>query len=254
MIISWTIVLIMFLCPVQLVKSLEDIFLTQIIQKADSNPLPFKSSFDYQAFSQWKHMNMIEKLFYLLEYHDVVQFHQEYQYALQSAEDVMNRELDLCNVMKLSASETINSDEIRIHDEVKSRCSELKDLFQRYKRESKQNELTGYETSIDVHNTAGSETDRYMSYPLMYLFLEEYRSKPIIDMFWRSCDTDNDNLLTLTEYVICRGDYDAFGNPSMVSEYDLRANGMIAEFEDLMKSGKPIPGLYQYDENGIIID
>jgi hypothetical protein len=156
-------------------------------------PYIFKS-FDYQAFSNWKHLHIREKLVYLLEYRDVLLFYEEYQFI----------------------QATTNKDEAPVI------------------------------TSDDAPRELTKET--------WSNFLEEYQSPEKIMAAWDECDADRNGIMSLTEYIICRGAYDAYGNPSDVNEYDLRANGMIAEFEALMRSGEPIPGLYVYDENGIIID
>jgi hypothetical protein len=70
-------------------------------------------------------------------------------------------------------------------------------------------------------------------------FLEEFQTPERIEVVWEECDIDHDGNMTLTEYILCRGACicgDAYGNPSDVDQYDLRANGLIEEFEGLMRS------------------
>jgi len=121
---------------------------------------------------------------------------------------------------------------------------DLRLLYQDYK----------YTLSHGIPPATDPHSNIYITYEILHTSLREFRSKDMIDTFWMSCDVDKDGVMTFTEYVVCRGDFDASANPSVINEYDLRANGIISDYEALLQSGKRIPDLYQYDENGIIID
>jgi hypothetical protein len=168
-------------------KGLDDVFLHHVRPKDDEPLPPLGRVLTHADFITWKHKDIVDKLYYLIDERDLRLLFQDYQYTLTQA---------------------------------------------------------GIKYDADSHIT----------YEIIHKSLGEFRSKDMIDLFWLNCDVDKDDVITFTEYVVCRGDFDASANPSVINEYDLRANGMISEYEALLLSGKRMPDLYQYDENGIIID
>ena len=99
-----------------------------------------------------------------------------------------------------------------------------------------------------------STNQEILNYDTLQLFLNEFKGEDEIRSFFKTCDLDESGVISFTEYVICRGEYDNFGNPHDVNEYDLRANQVIGDYQGLLHSGETLPDVYKYDEDGIIID
>jgi hypothetical protein len=84
--------------------------------------------------------------------------------------------------------------------------------------------------------------------------LSEFLSEEDVVQYFKDCDSDRSEAIDLTEYVVCRGIYDAYANPHGIGEYDVLESILIHDFEEKMNDPNArLPG-YKYDENGIIID
>ena len=62
----------------------------------------------------------------------------------------------------------------------------------------------------------------------------EFQDPEVSNTFFHSCDTDGDGALVFDEYLVCRGEHDVYGSPSDVSEWPLRADVVLGDFEDEM--------------------
>lgn len=84
--------------------------------------------------------------------------------------------------------------------------------------------------------------------------LAEFQDLQTIRKFLTECDANNSGTITFEEYIICRGDFDKYGNPGNTNEYEHRASTLLMDYEmELRASSRPMPGV-KYDERGIIID
>ena len=89
---------------------------------------------------------------------------------------------------------------------------------------------------------------------------QEFQDENVLEAFFFQCDTDEDRQLSIDEYMICRGEHDKYGNPSTLSEWNIRADLILSEFEDEMyKVGSNGQGEVNMDtilldSDGIIID
>ncbi|RYH32748.1 hypothetical protein EON65_00170 [archaeon] len=68
----------------------------------------------------------------------------------------------------------------------------------------------------------------------MYLqhSLQDFITEAQFHSFFNDCDSNHDDMLNWTEYVICRGSYDSSGNPHDVSEFDYLENIVISDFAE----------------------
>jgi hypothetical protein len=87
-------------------------------------------------------------------------------------------------------------------------------------------------------------SDARVSYENFIDHFSEFSDPDKIVKFWQGCDTDNDRYVDITEYAICRGDFDQNGDPYDINEYEFKVANLLADF-------KPS---FVYDEDGIIID
>ena len=60
--------------------------------------------------------------------------------------------------------------------------------------------------------------------------------------------------VVVVEYAVCRGNRDRYGNVYDKNEYEFRDEVVLRDFEAKLQKGDYQPGVYQYDENGIIVD
>lgn len=84
--------------------------------------------------------------------------------------------------------------------------------------------------------------------------LNEFQDQEIIEKFWNLCDNDQDDILDLREYALCRGEADRNGNYYEKNEYDYREQVIMQQFWEKIALSDYQPEIYQYDEDGIIID
>jgi hypothetical protein len=109
------------------------------------------------------------------------------------------------------------------------------------------------ENQTDGQAGASSEPSG-IQFLTMMEHLSEFLSESDVMQYFKDCDVDRNESIDFTEYVVCRGIYDAYANPHGISEYDFLESILIHDFEEKMNDPNVrLPG-YKYDENGIIID
>lgn len=89
----------------------------------------------------------------------------------------------------------------------------------------------------------------------------EFQSPTVVDDFFDACDTDSDGNVTWEEFLICRGDFDKYGTPSVKNEYG-EYNDHINFESDHHRVPKGLKEEtqwdfdreYEFDEEGMIID
>jgi hypothetical protein len=59
----------------------------------------------------------------------------------------------------------------------------------------------------------------------------EFQDPSKSTIFFNACDTDQNGHISFQELCICRGDFDRFGSPHVMSEWHARADAMLEEFE-----------------------
>jgi len=62
----------------------------------------------------------------------------------------------------------------------------------------------------------------------------EFQHPSTTTAFFQACDRDGDGYITFQELCICRGDFDRFGVPNDTSEWAVRADATLGDFEDAM--------------------
>lgn len=103
-------------------------------------------------------------------------------------------------------------------------------------------------------NEGSDPGDIFITYASIHSKLSEFQSSSQIDEFFFDCDKNKDQRIDLTEYIICRGDFDKMGNRNTYNEYYFRESQMLADWERDKYSSRMRYNVYKYDENGIIID
>ena len=105
---------------------------------------------------------------------------------------------------------------------------------------------------------SGVGVDPSIEVPVSYLTLfdrfSEFLQPEDIQQYMDTCDRNKNEEIELLEYILCRGEFDAYLSPHGLGEYDTLESVLIHDYEE--KRNDPnfrIPGL-NYDENGIIID
>ena len=91
----------------------------------------------------------------------------------------------------------------------------------------------------DAHTHGGAHEHTNLTPPRVTLRLHhvlqahaEFQSPDVSHVFFRACDADTDGEVGFNEYLACRGEHDMFGNPNDVSEWPLRADVVLADYED----------------------
>jgi len=93
-----------------------------------------------------------------------------------------------------------------------------------------------------------------ITYVSLHKSLAEFKGSDEIDTFFYSCDRNSDSLISVTEYIVCRGEFDKNGNKHIRNEYYLRESEMLHDYEVDRYNSRLKPNLYKYDADGIIID
>jgi hypothetical protein len=109
------------------------------------------------------------------------------------------------------------------------------------------------EESSSSHSTT-TEKNKFITRELFIASHLEFQDLNLLEQFWRLCDRDQDQLLSLDEYVLCRGEVDCHGNPYERNEFDYLEEVLMKEFWEKISRSDYQPEVYRYDENGIIID
>jgi len=117
-----------------------------------------------------------------------------------------------------------------------------------------------FEAEFEKLSLKGSNggVDPLIEVPVSYLTLldifSDFLQPEDIQLYMDTCDKTRNGEIDLLEYILCRGEFDAYLSPHGLGEYDTLESVLIHDYEE--KRNDPnfrIPGL-NYDEEGIIID
>ena len=84
----------------------------------------------------------------------------------------------------------------------------------------------------------------------------EFQDPEKITEFFDICDADASASMDINEYILCRGNYDRYGNISEVNEYDYRESELFQDYEDQQREYEAVltSETIQVDSEGMIID
>lgn len=119
-----------------------------------------------------------------------------------------------------------------------------------------------YLLDLNLHNTLRQEYldllgDSRMdgiTYATIAEKFADFHTVESIRQYYDNCDANKDETIEFLEYVVCRGFYDTYGNEHGINEYDYLDSIIIYDYEQKRNDPFIQQPMYEYDENGIIID